>query len=98
MLKLKRIDELGAVKASIAELEARAKFLTDMIKRDMISNGVREAEGDLFRTTYSVAERVSVDSAIVKSLYPIDTNPELYKSTVTETIRVTSRNSQLLAA
>jgi hypothetical protein len=25
-------------------------------------------------------------------------HPELYKSTVTETIRVTSRNSQLLAA
>ena len=98
MLRLKRIDELGAVKASIAELEARAKFLTEMIKRDMISNGVREAEGDLFRTTYSVHERIGVNTEAVKADFPMDTFPEYYKSTVTETIRVTSRNSQLLAA
>ena len=57
MTKLANIaDDLGRIKAEIADLTARKRELEDVI----IESGETEVEGRLFRVTVSVFERATI--------------------------------------
>jgi hypothetical protein len=60
-------DILGALKAQIADLEARAKIE----HARLVAMGAGAHEGDLFRATVSVADRNTIDwESIAKALKP----------------------------
>jgi hypothetical protein len=60
-------DALGALKAQIADLEARAKIE----HARLVAMGTGAHEGDLFRATVSVADRTNIDwETIAKTLKP----------------------------
>jgi hypothetical protein len=60
-------DILGALKAQIADLEARAKIE----HARLVAMGAGAHEGDLFRATVSVADRTNIDwESIAKTLKP----------------------------
>src|SRR5436190_22419631 len=56
-------DQLGALKAEIAELEAREKFLRD----ELIRRSDGEVEGSFYRATISDAVRWTLDAKAVRS-------------------------------
>lgn len=56
-------DELGALKADIADLETRERSIRD----ELVARGIPEAEGALFRVTVSEAVRWTIDSKSVKA-------------------------------
>lgn len=56
------IDELGGIKAAMADLKSRE----DILKAQLIERGVKEAEGALFRATLSGAARWTLDTDRVK--------------------------------
>jgi hypothetical protein len=91
---LRTIDKLGEVKSQIAALQLLEKSLASAIKAEMIKADVREAEGDLFRATFTVTERVSVDSKAVAARFPREVAPELYSSSLVESLRVTARTGE----
>ena len=51
------VDQLGNIKAQIADLEEQEKALRDQI----VARGEKEVEGDLFRATVSQSEREGRD-------------------------------------
>lgn len=53
------IDQLGLVKAQIAELEAKEEEL----RNALVAAGIEEGEGKLFRCTVSTSEVSKVDYA-----------------------------------
>ncbi len=53
------VDQLGHIKAQIAELEEQEKALRDQV----VASGQKEVEGDLFRATVSNSERGGRDAA-----------------------------------
>lgn len=57
------VDELGALKADIAELEAREKALRD----ELVRRKITVAEGALFRATVATAVQWRLDNAAIKS-------------------------------
>jgi hypothetical protein len=60
-------DILGALKAQIADLEARAKIE----HARLVVMGAGAHEGDLFRATVSIADRTNIDwESIAKTLKP----------------------------
>src|SRR5437868_9552881 len=56
-------DQLGAVKAEIADLEAREKSLRD----ELIRRGGAEIDGTLYRATITDAVRWTIDAKAVRS-------------------------------
>jgi hypothetical protein len=60
------VDELGDVKAQIADLKAREEEL----KTAIVKTGVSEAEGKLFRCTVSRFEMTKLDAKVLVSLLP----------------------------
>lgn len=84
------IDELGALKAQIADLEKKESIL----KKSIIDSGVRVFEGDLFRVTVSVSERENLDMEAVRNKL----SPQFLAAhtTVKEvtTLRVTARKGE----
>ena len=56
-------DQLGALKAEIAELEAREKSLRD----ELIRRGDAEIEGAVYRATITDAVRWTIDAKAVRS-------------------------------
>jgi hypothetical protein len=57
------VDQLGALKAEIAELEVREKALRD----ELLRRGKNEAEGALFSVTVTNAVRRTLDTKAVKA-------------------------------
>ncbi|HLJ18974.1 MAG TPA: hypothetical protein VKU84_02185 [Stellaceae bacterium] len=57
------VDELGALKADLANLKSRE----DAIRAELIGRGVTEAEGALFRATITEATRWTLDTDRVKA-------------------------------
>ncbi len=53
------VDQLGNIKAQIADLEEQEKLLRDQV----VATGQKEVEGDLFRATVSQSERGGRDAA-----------------------------------
>lgn len=85
------VDRLGQLNAAIATLEAEAKQLKEQIKCALIETGEERAEGDLFAVTLSITERCTLDTAKLSAAFPKAQYPDFYKSSIVETLRVSSR-------
>ena len=60
-------DRLGAIKAQLAEI----KKIEDALKAELTALGVGSYEGDMFRATVSITEKVTVDwKAVCEKLEP----------------------------
>jgi hypothetical protein len=83
------IDQLGALKAQIAELERRENEL----KAILIEMGDGAYEGDVFRVTVSTADREYLDQkAVREKLSPQFIRAHTTVKSVT-TVKVTTRNN-----
>ncbi len=60
------VDELGALKAQIAELTAREKEITSLLK----AANEPAIDGDLFRATISESERETIDTKALRAAHP----------------------------
>lgn len=81
------VDELGALKAAIAELDAKEKEL----KTILAASGYAEVNGELFRATVSLSERTTLDPEKVKALLTKDQVLACSKVTEVTAVRVTAR-------
>jgi hypothetical protein len=97
MLHDTTIDRLGAVRAELSNLKSLEAKLVETVKRELIANGEAAGEGEWFRATLSVAERVSVNTTAVRTRYAKEKFPELYSSTIVETLRVSARTGEEIA-
>lgn len=79
------VDELGALKAQASDLDNKIKAIVAVIKTE----GIREIDGDLYRATLSVSERLTLDA---DAIHEILANPPM-KSTLVETVRVVARTT-----
>jgi hypothetical protein len=86
MLKAK-VDELGALKAAIAELTEKEKEL----KTAIAASGYAELDGDLYRATVSLSERVTLDSEKVRALLSDAQIAACSRSTEILSVRVSAR-------
>lgn len=86
MLKDK-VDELGALKAAIAELTEKEKEL----KTAIAASGYAELDGDLYRATVSLSERVTLDSEKVRALLSDAQIAACSRSTEILSVRVSAR-------
>ncbi len=80
------VDELGALKAQASDLDNKIKAIVAVIKTE----GIREIDGDLYRATLSVSERLTLDA---DAIHEILANPPM-KSTLVETVRVVARTNK----
>jgi len=88
----KTVDELGSIKAKIAEL----KNLEDQLKKSLIDSGLTAAEGQLFRASVSRSQVETVDwCAVAARLDPsiqlITAHTRVRERT---TVRCTARNGR----
>lgn len=81
------VDELGSLKAEMAELAKREKMVKGLIGTRMNMAGVDALEGAMFRVTRSEVERSTLDAAAVKALL---SDPPMKTSTST-VFRVNAR-------
>lgn len=87
-------DQLGHVKAEAAEIKARE----DALRAELITRGVSEAEGMLFRATVSQATRWTLDAERIKAeMGELWVTAHSKVSAVT-TLRVTARTGSRQAA
>jgi hypothetical protein len=88
-IQLSKIDELGLLQAQIAELEAKAKILSDQIKNE----GEGHYEGNLFKGCVTLSQRATVDSkAVFKAAnVPAELIAANTKTTAIITLKVTAR-------
>jgi hypothetical protein len=88
------VDELGTIKAAIADLEAKERILKDKLT----AAGVGAHEGRIFRATVTVSERSTLDMAAVRAkLSPqfIAAHSRVSEVTV---VKVVARNGLRLVA
>ena len=88
------IDELGALNAEIADLQAEAKAMKIALQDRIVPGMARE--GDLYRASHSVAERDTVDwKAVAGKLKPSRQLVAAHtKRTEVHTIRVVGRSAK----
>ena len=94
-LNLNAVDELGAIRAQIADLKKIEEQLSSQVKELILINdgGDNAVEGVLFRAVLAIAERTTLDSKAAAAILPIETYPDLYRHTVTESLRLSARKS-----
>jgi hypothetical protein len=92
------VDAFGALKAEQAELAKREKALKAAIATRMDAAKTDAMNGGMFRVTRSEAERVTLDSAAVRSLLSADALAAVSKVSVSTTFRVNARVAQAEAA
>lgn len=84
------VDELGALKAKIADLEKQESAL----KKQLIASGVTNLEGELFRVTITKSIRESLDMEAVKAKL----SPQFLRAHTRETeyttVRVSARKGE----
>src|SRR5215203_4952839 len=88
------IDQLGLIKAQIADLKSQEQALRDVLA----AQGAGSFEGELFRATVSVGERATLDMAAVRAKLSrqfIQANTNI---TEVVTVRVSARNNVRIAA
>ena len=85
------IDQLGAVKAQIAELEVQAKELIEGVKQQILASGQPTLEGVLFRATLTATVRASIDAKLLRADFPEAAKACTRESSV-ETLRVSARS------
>jgi hypothetical protein len=88
------VDELGSIKAQIADLKARE----DALKAELIARGNTEAEGALFRATISTAMRWSLDSERVKAEMGDDWYSSRCRVASVTSLRISARKGLAVAA
>lgn len=90
------VDQLGYLKAQLAELKAQESELRDLI----VAMGQGAHEGDVFRATVSIADRETVDwRAIAEYLQPSRQLITAHTSaTSVTTVRVVARKGARKAA
>jgi len=81
------VDELGALKAAIAELTEKEKEL----KTAIAASGYAELDGDLYRATVSLSERVTLDSEKVRALLSDAQIAACSRTTEVLSVRVAAR-------
>lgn len=80
-------DELGGIKAEIADLEEREHAL----RAELISRGITECEGSLFRATVSQSVRWTLNSKLVKQEMGQEWYDAHCNQTATTTVRINAR-------
>jgi hypothetical protein len=88
------IDELGVLKAKIAELEA----IETLLKDQLIAAGPGAYEGDFYRATVSESERNTLDMKAVRAKLSSQFITANTKTTPVTTVKVVARNGLKLAA
>lgn len=81
------IDELGQLKAQIAELKKREDELKDILE----SAGITKAEGELFRVSITESVRETLDMEAVRAKLSPQFIRAHTKETRYTTVRVTAR-------
>ena len=81
------VDELGELKAAIAELTEKEKELKTIIA----ASGYAEFDGELFRATVSLTERTTLESEKVRALLSPAQIAACSKTTEVTTVRVAAR-------
>jgi hypothetical protein len=87
-------DELGAVKAEIAELAEKESRL----KKALIESGMDKIQGSLFQAAISRAERISISSDLVRKLLSADALKQVEQSSEVVTVRVSAKSKAKEAA
>jgi hypothetical protein len=87
-------DELGALKADIADLKARE----DALRAELINRGLPEAEGSLFRATVTEALRQSLDTERVRNEMGTAWCDARSKVAIVTTVRINARTGTRKAA
>ena len=88
------IDQLGIIKAQIADLKAQEEALRAVI----IEQGPGAYEGDMFRATVSESERATLDMAAVRAKLSAQFIRAHTTYTDVVTVRVSARTNRKLAA
>ena len=90
----KLVDDLGILKAEIADLAAKEKT----IKEQLIEAGVGAYDGDFFRASVSVSQRETLDADACRAKLSPQFIAAHTKVTDVTTIRVTARVQDRKAA
>jgi len=88
------VDQLGVVKAQLAELKAQEEALRAVL----IEQGPGAYEGDLFRVTVSESERATLDMAAVRAKLSRQFIEAHTTVTPVVTVRVAARSNARLVA
>lgn len=81
------VDQLGALKAQIADLTKLEKTLIDQIK----SSGYAEIDGDLYRAAVSWTERVTLNSDRVREVLSAEDVAYCEQKSEVMSVRVSAR-------
>jgi hypothetical protein len=81
------VDQLGSLKAQIADLTKLEKDLIDQIK----SSGYAEIDGDLYRAAVSWTERVTLNSDRVREMLSADDVAYCEQKAEVMSVRVSAR-------
>lgn len=81
------VDQLGALKAQIAELTKAEKALADILK----ASGYAEVEGDLFRAAIVWTERVTLNTERVREVLSADDVAYCEQKSEVMSVRVSAR-------
>ena len=81
------VDQLGSLKAQIADLTKLEKALIDQIK----SSGYAEIDGDLYRAAISWTERVTLNSDRVREMLSADDVAYCEQKSEVMSVRVSAR-------
>jgi hypothetical protein len=88
MTELKTIvDELGLIKAKLAELTKAEKALADQLK----ASGYAEIDGDMFRAAIVWTERVTLNSDRVREVLSADDIAYCEQKAEVMSVRVSAR-------
>jgi hypothetical protein len=83
------VDELAAVKAQIAELQAKEKTFVDILK----GLGVERIHGTLHDAVISLSERETVDTKALRADLGEELVAPYLRRTLVETLKVTARKT-----
>jgi hypothetical protein len=81
------VDELGALKAQIADLTTKEGKL----KKALSESGYAEIEGALFRATVTWTERATLDPDMVRSILTEEQQRDCTRVTEIKAVRVVAR-------
>jgi hypothetical protein len=93
---LEPVDRLGIMKATLASVQCEHDELVELVKREFMAKNVTVLEGELYRASFVVTERVALDAKTAAKLLPRSEHPELYSSILAESVRVVARSTQPL--
>ena len=85
------VDQLGALKAQIAELTKAEKALADILK----ASGYAELEGDLFRAAIVWTERVTLNADRVREVLSADDVAYCEQKSEVMSVRVSARKKAI---